>query len=382
MDFSFTQDQNAIRELAHQIFTDRTTDEFMLGFSRTDATYDDELWNTLAEQGLLGICVPEAFGGTGLGFVELCSILEEQGRRASPVPLFSSIVLGGLPIAQFGSDAQKAQWLSPMAAGTAKLSAAVAELGMTAAIAHIVSAKQEGDKWVLNGQKHAIQDGAVANAILVPATDSQGNTSIFIIDVTTAGVTVNAQSNFSGVTKANLVLENVTVSNDALLGAIGEGDKIVAWLEQHADTALSAMQVGVCDEALKRTAVFTGERKQFGAPIGSFQAVAMRAADAFIDIEAMRSTYWQAMWRLSEGTSAAIEVRAAKWWACQGSHRVVHACQHLHGGMGSDIEYPIHRFFILAKEISFTLGNGATQLSKLGKLLADDSSVGVTALAV
>lgn len=382
MDFSFNEDQKAIRELAHQIFSDRTTDEFMLGFSRTDATYDDVLWTTLAEQGLLGICVAEQFGGTGLGFVELCSILEEQGRSVSPTPLFASLVLGALPIAEFGSDAQKAQWLSPLAAGTAKLSAAVAELGMPRAIIQTVSAKKEGNNWVLNGTKHAVQDGAVADCILVPATDTNGDTSFFLVDVKTPGVTIHAQSNFSGVTKANIVLNNVSLSNDAVLGEVGKGNTILAWLEQHADTVLAAMQVGVCDEALKRTAAFTGERKQFGAPIGSFQAVAMRAADAFIDIEAMRSTYWQAMWRLSEGLNADIEVRAAKWWACQGSHKVVHACQHLHGGMGSDVEYPIHRFFIMAKEITFTLGNGATQISQLGKLLADDNSVGVSALAV
>lgn len=382
MDFSFTADQNAIRELANQIFTDRTTDEFMLGFSRTDATYDHELWNTLAEQGLLGICVPESFGGTGLGFVELCSILEEQGRRVSPVPVFASLVLGGLPIAQFGSDAQKAKWLTPLAAGTAKLSAAVADLGMTAAVAQNVIATQNGNDWVLNGEKHAIQDGAVADCILVPAVDSQRNLTFFLVDTKAAGAVVKAQENFSGTTKATLVLNNVKLSNDDILGNVGQGAEILKWLEQHADTALAAMQVGVCDEALKRTAAFTGERKQFGAPIGSFQAVAMRAADAFIDLEAMRSTYWQAMWRLSAGQPSDIEVRAAKWWACQGSHRVVHACQHLHGGMGADVEYPIHRFFIFSKEISFTLGNGAVQLSKLGKLLAEDDSVGVTALAV
>ena len=382
MDFSFTEDQNAIRELAHQIFTDRATDEFMLGFSRSDATYDDALWTTLAEQGLLGICVPEAFGGTGLGFVELCAILEEQGRRVAPVPLFSSLVLGGLPIAQFGSDTQKAQWLAPLAAGEAKLSAAIAELGMTAAMVPAVTATKDGDNWVLNGEKHAIADGAVASCILVPASHDDGSRSFFLVDVNTAGVTVTAQSNFSGDTKASLALANVKLGSDALLGQQGQGDAIMAWLEQHADTALAAMQVGVCDEALKRTAAFTGERKQFGAPLGSFQAVAMRAADAFIDLEAMRSTAWQAMWLLSEGRDGDIEVRAAKWWACQGSHRVVHACQHLHGGMGADIEYPIHRFFIFAKEISFMLGNGAVQLSKLGRLLADNDDIGVQALAV
>lgn len=379
MDFSFTEDQNAIRDLANQIFSDRSTDEFMLEFSRSGKTYDDELWSTLAEQGLLGICVPEDFGGTGLGFTELCSILEEQGRHVSPVPLFSSLVLGGLAIAKFGSDSQKEQWLGKLAEGSAKLSAAIADVGMTAAAQTTVTANKQGDAYVLNGVKHAIQDGAVANAILVPAVDGNGALSVFVVDTQSEGVSVEAQHNFSGTTKANITLNNAKAE---LLGELGQGEAIVKYIEQHADAALVSMQVGVCDAAIKRTAQFTCERKQFGAPIGSFQAVAMRAADAFIDLEAMRSMAWQAVWRLSEGLECDIEVRAAKWWACNGSHRIVHAAQHLHGGMGSDIEFPIHRFFIQSKEISFTLAGAAKQISELGKQLANDESVGVTALAV
>ena len=141
--------------------------------------------------------------------------------------------------------------------------------------------------------------------------------------------------------------------------------------------AQAAIQVGVLNEALKRTAAYSGERKQFGAPIGSFQAVAMRAADAFMDIEALRSTFWAAAWRLSEGLDAQLEVRAAKYWTCEAGHRVAHTCQHLHGGMGATREYPIHRFFLWAKYMEFMFGNGTTQLVKLGEYLAanDDSGV-------
>ena len=132
MDFSFDDDQLAIRELAYQIFTDRATDEFLLNFSRTDDTYDEELWQTLAQQGLLGISAPESVGGSGLGFTELCLILEEQGRRVAPVPLYASLVLGGLPIQQFGTPEQQQQWLTVLVSGQTKFTAAIAELGMNA----------------------------------------------------------------------------------------------------------------------------------------------------------------------------------------------------------------------------------------------------------
>ena len=371
MDFIFSEDQNAIRDLALQIFTDRATDEFMLDFSRSGETYDEQLWTTLAEQGLLGICIPEDFGGTGLGFIELCSILEEQGRRVAPTPFYSSVVLGALPIDKFGSDAQKTQWLTPLATGEHKLTAAIGDFGATAAYQHAVSA----ENGVLNGVKTAVLDGNIAAAILIPAADG----SVYIVDTSADGVSIEAQSSFSGANFATVTLTNVKAE---VLGEAGQAAEILSWLEQYADVALCAQQMGVCDEALRRTAEYTTERKQFGAALGSFQAVAMQAADGYIHCEAMRSVYLGALWRVSEGIEAEAEVRAAKYWACNGSHKVVHIAQHLHGGMGSDIEFPIHRYFIMSKQIAFMSGNAAVQLSKLGKLLASNDEVGLTSLVV
>ena len=382
MDFNFTEDQTAIRELAYQIFTDRATDEFLLAFSRGEQTYDDQLWQTLADQGLLGIAVPEAAGGSGLGLVELCMVLEEQGRRVAPVPLYATLVLGGLPIAEFGSEAQQAQWLEPMATGKAKFSAAVADIGMPGALATTVKATRDADGWTLAGDKAAVPDGGAADFILVPAETESGH-SVFVVDTRASGVTVTPETvGISGERVAQLSLAGVRVASDALLGADGQGDEILDWLEQRANVCHCAMQVGVTEEAMKRTAAYVSERKQFGVPLGSFQALAMRMADSYIDVEGIRSTYWLAMWRLSEGLDARAEVRAAKWWACDAAHRVVCTAQHLHGGMGADVEYPIHRFYLLAKQISYSLGNASQQLEKLGQLLAQDDSLGFRALEV
>jgi alkylation response protein AidB-like acyl-CoA dehydrogenase len=178
------------------------------------------------------------------------------------------------------------------------------------------------------------------------------------------------------------VLDNVSVDSDTLLGNPGQGQEILEWLEQRANIGHCALQVGVTEAAMRRTADFLGERKQFGVALGSFQALAMRMADSYIDVEAIRSTYWLALWRLSEGLDARAEVRAAKWWACDAAHRVVSTSQHLHGGIGADVEYPIHRFFLMAKQISYSLGNASKQLEKLGQLLAADDSLGFRALEV
>lgn len=383
MDFTFSDDQNSIRELAYQIFTDRASDEFLLAFSRTGETYDDTLWQTLADQGLLGVAIPEAAGGTGFGLIELCMVLEEQGRRVAPVPLFASLVLGGLPISTFGSEVQQQRYLAPLAAGTAKFSAAIAELGMNAAVATSVSATHAAGGWQLNGHKAVVPDGAVADFILVPAEDAEGQQTVFIVATDAPGVTVTpVEVGLSGQRAAHLSLENVAVDDDAVLGAPGQGHDIIEWLEQRANIGHCALQVGVTEEAMKRTAAFLGERKQFGVPLGTFQALAMRMADCYIDVEGIRSTYWLALWRLSEGLDARAEVRAAKWWACDAAHRVVSSSQHLHGGIGADVEYPIHRFFLMAKLISYSLGNASQQLAHLGRLLAEDDSLGFRALEI
>ncbi|QFU75713.1 acyl-CoA dehydrogenase [Halioglobus maricola] len=382
MDFQFSEDQNAIRDLAHQIFTDRATDEFLLDFSRSDKTYDDGLWQTLAEQGLLGIAVPEAAGGTGLGLTELCLVLEEQGRRVAPVPLYASLVLGGLPLAEFGTDEQQERLLGAMACGEAKLSAAIAEIAMSAAVATESTASRSGDAWVLNGAKAMVPDGAVADYVLVPATTGEGS-SVFIVPTAADGVTVTAaEIGISGDRTAHLSFDGVSLGSEALLGGEGQGEEIVTWLEERANIGHCALQLGVTEEAMKRTAEYVSERKQFGIPLGTFQALAMRMADSYIDVEGIRSTYWLALWRLSNDQDARAEVRAAKWWSCDAAHRVVCTAQHLHGGMGADVEYPIHRFYLLAKQISYALGNAGQQLEKLGKLLAEDDSLGYRALQV
>ncbi|MEE4659834.1 MAG: acyl-CoA dehydrogenase family protein, partial [Halieaceae bacterium] len=347
MDFSFSDEQNAIRDLAAQIFSDHASDEALQQFSRGDATYDDALWQVLADQGLLGIALPEAAGGSGLGLVELCLVLEEQGRRVAPVPMFSTLVLGALPIMEFAPEPLAGEWLPKVASGAARLSAAIAEMNMNPALRVPVSLAKEGDQWVLSGTRSMVPDGATADAILVPAADADGNKTLFLVPTDTPGVTLTpVEVSLSGQRAAHLSLENVALSDSHILGEVGQGGEIVGWLEQRADVAHCALQVGVTEEAMKRTAAYLSEREQFGRPLGSFQALAMRMADSYIDVEAIRSTYWLALWRLSEGLDARAEVRAAKWWACEAAHRVVCSAQHLHGGIGADLDYPIHRFFL------------------------------------
>ena len=376
MDFALGEDQQAIKGLAAQIFADRVTDDYLAKYYAGNSVYDQQLWMLLADQGLLGIAIPEVYGGSGMGFAELCLLLQEQGRSLAPVPLLSNLVLGALPITRFGSEAQQKEWLASVCNGKLQLTAALAEVAMNEAVAGAVTAHQTDDGWLLDGRLEAVPYAAEAACVLVPASEPDGASSMFLVDTDAAGVNIIPQCTSLGEVQASLILKNVAVNKQQVLGERGQGKAISRWIEQHANAALSGMQVGTADEALRRTAAFTGERKQFGMPIGSFQAVAMRAADAYINVENMRSTFWQAMWRLHSGLEAEAEVRAAKYWACVGGHQVVYTTQHLHGGLGVDISYPIHRYFLFAKQTEFMLGGRTTQLTRMGQYLAANDESG------
>jgi acyl-CoA dehydrogenase len=205
--------------------------------------------------------------------------------------------------------------------------------------------------------------------VLVPATTPEGVT-VFLVDPGAEGVTVTPQRVADKGVEAHLDLAGVTVGDDAVLGGVGQGDEIARWIERHATVALCAYVLGVCERAVDMTAEYTKNRHQFDVPIASFQAVSARAADAYIDTLGIRMTLWQAAWRLSEGLPCGDEIDVAKFWAADGSHRVVHAAVHLHGGMGVDTDYPIHRYFLAAKQAEFTLGSGTQHLLRLGASLA------------
>jgi acyl-CoA dehydrogenase len=174
--------------------------------------------------------------------------------------------------------------------------------------------------------------------------------------------------------EALLVLDGVAVGADAVLGPLDAAGTALAWLVEHATVALCAVTAGVCAEAVRLTGEYTTGREQFGRPIATFQAVGQRAADAYVDAQAVRLTMLQAAWRLSAGMPAAREVAVAKYWAAAGGQRVVHAASHLHGGVGVDRDYPLHRYFLLAKQLELSLGGARRQLVRLGGLLAAEGA--------
>ena len=366
MDFTFSEEQDAVRDLATQVFEGHATPERVKEVERSEERVDRELWRALADAGLLAIAVPEEHGGSGLGLVELCLLLEQQGRRVAPVPLWPTLVLGALPIAELGSREQQQRWLAGVASGDVILTAALSEPGANDPLRPRTTATRESDGWRLDGYKPSVPAGHVADRVLVPATTGDGELGVFLVDPAAPGVERTIAATTDRARVAHLELAGAPAEQ---LGAGSLG--ATAWMLDRALVGLCAMQVGVAEGALRMAADYTSERQQFGRPLSTFQGVALKAADAYIDTEAMRVTLWQAAWRLTAGLDAMREVMVAKWWAAEGGQRVVHITQHLHGGMGADVDYPVHRYFLWGKQIEDTLGGASAQLARLGRALAE-----------
>ncbi len=369
MDFAFSEMQNDIRGLAKQMLADLVTKESLDAIDRDGGWMHEAAWKALARSDLLAMSLPEAVGGGGMGLTELCLLLQQVGRTAAPLPVLQTLVMGALPIARFGDDDQKARHLAGVAAGERLLTAALSDVGGPDPAAPLCRAERDGDGWRLHGQKTAVPIAELAATIVVPAQTEEGVT-VFLLDPSAEGVGIEAQRGTSGEPLGLLTLDGAVVADVDVLGAVGHGAEIVDWLVERVTLGQCALMLGLCEQALFMTAAYSGQREQFGVPIGTFQAVSQRCGDAYIDILAIKVALWQAMWRLDTERPAERALAIAKFWACDGGHRVVAAAQHIHGGMGFDRDYPLYRFFLSFKQVEFSLGGATSQLARLGAVLA------------
>lgn len=369
MDFSFSPEQEQIAELARTLFAKEASPERVRRIERVGGPrFDRDLWSEVAKAGLLGIAVPQEHGGAGLGFLEVALIVEQAARTAAPIPFLETMVLGAMPIAAHGSAAQRRAWLPKVVEGAAILTAALTE-DQGDLERPMTTARRDGAGWRLSGVKTCVPAGDIADLVLVPAT-VDGAVAVFLVEAAAPGTRTWPLLTTSGQPEARLELDDVRVGAEAVLGTVAAGNRIATWIAERATTALACAALGVCGQALALTSDYTKNRKQFDQPIAMFQAVGQRLADAYIDVEAIRLTAWQAAWRLAAGLPAAPQVAIAKYWASAGGQRVVHTAQHLHGGMGVDRDYPLHRYFLYAKHLELALGGATAQLRRLGRLIA------------
>lgn len=366
MDFALSDEQEAAVGLARQILEDRGAPERLTEVEAGDERFDRDTWGELAKADLLGLCLPEADGGGGYGYLEACLLLQEHGRTVVPIPWWSAMV-ASMAIARFGEDAQRARWLPGVIAGDTLVTLALAEPGNVDPLVPTATATASGG-WVLQGTKTAVPYAHVADAVVLPAhVVGTAEVGLFVVPLDTPGVSLARQDTFNHEPHFHVDLDGATLAEELLLV---HGVDAARWVVDRATVAVGAVAAGVADRGLRITADYATNRHQFERPIATFQAVGQRMADGFIDAEAIRLSMLQAATKLAAEVDATAEVAVAKFWASQGGSRVGHTGLHIHGGISIDLDYPIHRYFLWSKQLELTLGSGTEQLARLGAHLA------------
>lgn len=362
MDFTKTEASVDLAGLVGTITDAVCTNDHQRELDKLDQRFDRDLWAKLITADILSTAAPEALGGGGFGVLEQAAVLTALGRNIAAVPYLQSVVLGAGALAHFGTPELQQEWAVPAIAGEKILTVALdGELGQAP-----VQASASGSGFKLTGTRTQVAYGPVADAFLVPAETGSG-TSVYLVAASDPGVTVVALDTTGNGSVGEVELAGVEVDAARLVG----GAEVVSWITTLQGLGLAAFQLGVLTRVLELSAEYARTREQFDRPIGSFQAVAQRLADAYIDIQGLRLTLTQAAWRLDEDLPADVEVGTAAFWATDAGHRVAHTAVHIHGGVGIDTDHPVHRYFLSAKQTEFALGGATGQLLRIGRELAD-----------
>ncbi len=362
MDFTTTEAAHDLGGLVDTIVDAVCTPEHQRELDGLEQRFDRELWGKLIDSGILSSASAPSVGGDGFGALEQVAVLVALGRQLAAVPYLESVVLGAGALARFGSEDLQQNWGTPAVSGEKVLTVAlVGEMGEGP-----VQAGRAGEGYRLTGTRTLVGFGPVADAFLVPAETDSG-TAVFLVAADDPGVSMIAIQTTGLGSVGHLTLDGTQVDGTRMVG----GAEVVVWLETLATLGRSAFQLGVLERGLQLTAEYARTREQFDRPIGSFQAVAQRLADGYIDVKGLRLTLTQAAWRVSEDSPADIDVASAAFWAADAGHRVAHTIVHVHGGVGVDTDHPVHRYFLAAKEAEFALGGATGQLRRIGRELAE-----------
>ncbi|PRB70395.1 acyl-CoA dehydrogenase family protein [Arthrobacter sp. MYb213] len=363
MEFLLDEAQQSIVQLAGEIFSSLSNDENNVVNQRSGRSFDENLWTELIEAGLLEALLPDDVG-PGLGTVGLALLAKEQGRSLARIPLIPTAV-AALALAQFQGHSQL---LEKIGSGTARVGILLPE------VQHRIDAQRTENGWQLHGR---IQYGYMVPAmthLLVQFTD-QGVEHMVIIETERAGLGIETFEGISYLQHAELNFKAVQIQDRDLLGAHAAPGEVASWVRHRLVVTAAASIAGACEEAVRRTALYTSEREQFGRPLSTNQGVALRAADAYIDTQTTWLSTIDAAWQLDAGTADGTEAAlGASWFAREAGFRTVHATQHLHGGMGADKDNHIHRFFVWVRELDQMWGTATQLLEELADTLLPRSS--------
>jgi alkylation response protein AidB-like acyl-CoA dehydrogenase len=357
VNFAFSEEQEELRKVVRQFLESKSSETAVREQMETEQGYDEAVWKQMAEQlGLQGLVIPEEFGGSGYGFIELVVVLEEMGRRLLCAPYFSSVVLATQTLLHSGDDAAKKELLPGIASGETIATLAFTEpngkwdeSGITA------TASKAGDGWTLDGTKMFVLDGHTASLIIVAARTDAG-VSLFTVTADASGLTRTALSTMDQTRKqAKLELSGTPAT---LLGTEGEGWQVLERVLDLAAVALAAEQVGGAQFVLEMAVQYAKDRVQFGRPIGSFQAIKHKCADMLLEVESAKSAAYYAGWCASELNDELPSVASlAKAYCSEAYFHATAENIQIHGGIGFTWEHPAHLYFKRAKSSELLFGD-------------------------
>jgi alkylation response protein AidB-like acyl-CoA dehydrogenase len=358
MKLSLTEEQEMLKKTARDFLAEKCPKKFVKQMEESETGYSTDLWQEMAELGWMGLAFPEKYGGGDMNFLDLAVLLEEMGRACLPGPFFSTVVLGGLPILDFGSEEQKQEYLPRLIRGEKIFTLALNEPGYQNydASSVMVDATTYNGNNIIKGTKLFVPDAHIADYLLcVARTKSENGVTIFLADAKSPKIKCTTLKTLAGDKLCEVLFNQIPVPKANILGQPGQADSAVQKIIERAAVGKCCEMVGNIQRVLEMTIDYAKERKQFDRPIGSFQVIQHYCADMATDVDGVRFSTYQAAWMLSEGLPCSKEVAIAKAWAGEASQRVLALAHQIHGAIGVTMEHDLHFYTRRAKagEIAF-----------------------------
>jgi len=360
MKLTLTEEQEMLKKAACDFLADKCPKTFVKQMEESETGYSRELWQEMAELGWMGLAFPEKYGGGDMNFLDLAVLLEEMGRACLPGPFFSTVVTGGLPILDIGSEEQKQEYLPKLIRGEKIFTLALTEPGYQNydASSVTVEANPDDGNYIINGTKLFVPDAHIADYLIcVARTKPENGITIFLADAKNPRINCTILKTIAGDKLCEVVFDQMPVPKANILGQLNQGWSAVQKIIERAAVGKCCEMVGNIQRVLEMTVDYAKERKQFDHPIGSFQIIQHYCADMATDIDGARFSTYQAAWMLSEGLPCTKEVAIAKAWIGEASQRVVALAHQIHGAIGVTLEHDLHFYTRRAKAAELAFGD-------------------------
>jgi len=376
MDFIVTKEQKQMQKAAREFLKKECSSEIVRELEQSETGFSDRIWNKMAELDWMALIVPEEYDGVGGNLIDLILMLEEMGRACLPGPFFSTVVVGGMGIARFGSDVQKKSCLPRIADANMKVTLALSEPGSTRWDPFMISvtAQQEGSGYILNGTKLFVPDAHIADhAICVARTSGSGNDrsgiTLFIVDLKSDGISMTPLKTVGGDRQYEVVFKDAGVEAIDILGEVNKGSDCLEYILNCAAVCKSAEMVGGAQNVLEMASDYAKERSQFGKQIGSFQAIQHHCADMLIVLEGARFMTYKAAWLLDNEESCDKEIAIAKAWTSDAYRQIVALGHQVQGGAAFMEEHDMQLFSRRAAAAAVAYGDADFHRERVARAL-------------